>query len=67
MAYELTSTGRDLAGALRLLAQWAAGHSAGATGPAHAECGTPMEARWYCPTCARVIDERESSEDLRYV
>ena len=31
-AYELTAEGRDLAGALRLLAQWGAGH----TDPAHA-------------------------------
>ncbi|MEX2394466.1 MAG: winged helix-turn-helix transcriptional regulator, partial [Actinomycetota bacterium] len=67
MAYELTASGRELAGALKLLALGAAGHAAGATGPAHSECGTPMEARWYCPTCARVVDDREASDDIRYV
>jgi hypothetical protein len=66
MAYELTGLGRDLAGALRLLAHWAAGDSTEGEAPRHSECGTAMEARWYCPTCSRVVDEREPAE-LRYV
>ena len=66
VAYELSAAGRDLAGALRLLAHWAAGHADETEGPRHSECGTPMEARWYCPTCARVVDERAEAE-LRYV
>jgi DNA-binding HxlR family transcriptional regulator len=56
VAYELTSTGRELAGALRLLAQWGADRGAGPT-PAHAACGTTLEARWWCPTCDGVIDD----------
>jgi DNA-binding HxlR family transcriptional regulator len=66
MAYELTGLGRELAGALRLLAHWAAGDASEGEAPRHTECGTPMEARWYCPTCSRVVDDREDAE-LRYV
>jgi DNA-binding HxlR family transcriptional regulator len=59
--YELTATGRELAGVLRLLASWG-----GEDEPLrHPQCGTPMEARWYCPTCARVVDDDET--ELRYV
>lgn len=60
--YALTGSGRGLAGALRLLADWAAQGSGVAEAPRHAACGTPMEARWYCPTCARSVDEREEPE-----
>lgn len=66
MSYELTASGRELAGALRLLAHWASGHS-GAEAPRHSACGTPMEARWFCPTCARVVDEADEASDLRYI
>ncbi|MFN2490478.1 MAG: winged helix-turn-helix transcriptional regulator [Actinomycetota bacterium] len=65
-AYELTAVGRDLAGALRLLAQWGARSSGLAGAPRHVACGTPMEARWYCPTCARVVEDAEDPE-LRFV
>jgi len=65
--YELTATGRELAGVLRLLAGWAAG-SAEETEPLrHGACGTPMEARWYCPTCARTVADDEAEAELRYV
>ncbi|CAN5168575.1 hypothetical protein BH20ACT8_BH20ACT8_20930 [soil metagenome] len=64
-AYDLTAAGRDLAGALRLLAEWGAGH-ASAEPVRHQACGTPAELRWYCPTCARAVDEAEAS-DLRWV
>lgn len=55
-AYQLTEAGAELAGALRLLSQWGARHAEGTT-PAHAACGTPLEARWYCPTCGVVVDD----------
>jgi DNA-binding HxlR family transcriptional regulator len=59
--YELTESGRELAGALRLLADWGARHAEGAAEPIrHSACGTPLEARWYCPTCARAVDEDEA-------
>lgn len=64
--YELTAAGAELAGTLRLLAQWGAGRSDDADALHHAACGTAVEARWYCPTCARVIDEDEGG-DLRFV
>jgi DNA-binding HxlR family transcriptional regulator len=60
-AYELTAAGADLAGALRLLADWGAGQS-GAEAPRHGACGTPMEARWFCPTCGEVVDEQEDAD-----
>ncbi len=53
--YRLTAGGRDLAGALRLLARWGAG-ATDDTGPAHADCGTPLEVRWWCPTCEQPVD-----------
>src|ERR1700722_20621472 len=48
--YQLTETGRELAGALRLLADW--GTRGGADGEplTPASCGTPREARRYLPT-----------------
>ena len=61
--YELTEGGRELAGALRLLSQWGARHSE-AEPVRHASCGTALEARWYCPTCERTVDD--PGEDVHY-
>ena len=66
MAYELSGAGRGLAGALRLLAQWGASQSGRAEPLRHTTCGTPLDARWFCPTCARAVDDDESAE-LRYL
>jgi DNA-binding HxlR family transcriptional regulator len=55
--YQLTGEGQELAGALRLLAHWGAGHADPSTAPRHLACGTPIEARWYCPTCDALVDE----------
>ena len=56
--YQLTAAGQELAGALRLLAQWGAGRTGDDAEPLrHQPCGTPMEARWYCPGCASVVDQ----------
>ncbi len=67
MEYALTADGRDLASALRLLTDWGARrapHGPAAHEPLrHAACGTPLEARWYCPTCARAVADREAPED----
>ena len=54
--YELTASGRELAGAVRLLAQWGAGQGGDDVAMAHDACGTAMEARWWCPTCALAVD-----------
>jgi len=63
MAYSLTSDGRDLAGALRLLADWGARQGGSETWGGdplrHTTCGTPLEARWHCPTCGLVADDAE--------
>ncbi|MDP9070092.1 MAG: helix-turn-helix transcriptional regulator [Actinomycetota bacterium] len=66
LAYELTAAGAELAGTLRLLAQWGAGRSEDAEALHHAACGTTVEVRWYCPTCGRAIDDDEGG-DLRFL
>ena len=63
--YELTAAGHELAGALRLLADWGARHREGGEPPRHDACGTPVEARWWCPTCERPVGEDEAA-GLRY-
>ncbi|MGH2402024.1 MAG: winged helix-turn-helix transcriptional regulator [Candidatus Limnocylindria bacterium] len=60
--YALTDEGQELAGVLRLLADWGSRGSAHAEPMRHALCGTPVEARLWCPTCARSIDEPEADE-----
>jgi DNA-binding HxlR family transcriptional regulator len=62
-AYELTAEGRELAGALRLLAHWGARHSDSPQAPRHPACGTPVEIRWYCPTCDHLADDDPSFAD----
>jgi DNA-binding HxlR family transcriptional regulator len=64
LAYELTATGRELVGAIRLLADWGAGRPEGAEAPRHRVCGTPLEARWWCPTCERTSGGEETAGDV---
>ncbi|MFN2589934.1 MAG: winged helix-turn-helix transcriptional regulator [Actinomycetota bacterium] len=59
--YELTAAGRDLAGALRLLARWGARGTEDEL-PRHPLCGTPLETRWYCPTCDLTVQSPEEEE-----
>jgi DNA-binding HxlR family transcriptional regulator len=68
MEYTLTGDGRDLASALRLLADWGARRTGGEP-LRHDRCGTPVEARWYCPTCAIAVGdaEIEGREESRLV
>jgi len=61
MAYALTDDGRDLAGVLRLLASWAARDGGGPEALRHMACGSALQARWFCPTCARPVEEAEAS------
>jgi DNA-binding HxlR family transcriptional regulator len=65
-AYELSAEGHELAGALRLLSAWGARRSPDADPLRHATCGTPLEARWYCPTCARPVEDGEAG-DVEFV
>ena len=67
VAYQLTAEGRELAGALRLLAYWGAGHADPAQAPRHPACGTPIEARWYCPTCDQLVDDEPQHAEVHIV
>ncbi|HSK89904.1 MAG TPA: helix-turn-helix domain-containing protein, partial [Euzebyales bacterium] len=62
-AYELTASGYELAGALRLLAQWGAVEGDG-DAIRHRGCGTVVEARWYCPTCVTVLTDDDTDEQI---
>jgi DNA-binding HxlR family transcriptional regulator len=66
VVYELTAAGQELAGALRLLAQWGAGRADDTEPLRHRPCGTPLEARWWCPTCDRVVDDGPA-EDMQFL
>jgi DNA-binding HxlR family transcriptional regulator len=69
MEYRLTGDGRDLASALRLLADWGSRRTGGEPFR-HERCGTPVEARWFCPTCGVAVMDAEISagpEDTRLV
>jgi DNA-binding HxlR family transcriptional regulator len=65
-AYELSESGRELAGALRLLADWGARTTGGAEPYRHEPCGSALEARWWCPTCEVVVDDPED-DDLVHI
>ena len=62
MSYALTERGAALADALRLLAAWGSADPT-ATPPSHDACGTPLEVRWWCPTCDRDVDAT-TTDDL---
>ncbi len=62
LAYELTAAGRELGSALRMLSQWGADRSATDEAVRHTVCGTPAEARWWCPTCERLVNDDEASD-----
>jgi DNA-binding HxlR family transcriptional regulator len=71
MSYALTADGRDLASALRLLADWGARRVPNADGSVaapmrHSRCGTPLEARWFCPTCDLAVDEPDAEATTRF-
>jgi DNA-binding HxlR family transcriptional regulator len=62
LSYDLTAGGRELAGAVRLLAQWGAGPADRRAAGFHAACGSPVELRPWCPTCDRLVDDDETSD-----
>lgn len=66
VTYELTAEGMELAGALRMLADWGSAAAPEAEPIRHAACGTPVEARWYCATCDRLVEPGDAG-DLRFV
>ena len=66
MEYALSADGRELAGALHLLAEW--GSRRGGVGEPlrHELCGTPLQAAWHCPTCERLVADGQRDE-LRHL
>ena len=60
--YELTGAGAELAGALRLLADWGARQSEAAEPLRHTVCGSALEARWWCPSCDLAVEESAADE-----
>ena len=65
--YQLTADGRELAGALQVLATWAARLDAlPGAGRYHGACGTPLELRAWCPTCALPVDEADADDLDRF-
>ena len=66
LAYALSDSGRELAGAISLLSAWGARQTGGTEGPVHASCGTALETVLYCPTCERPADSG-ASELVRWM
>jgi hypothetical protein len=64
MTYELTDVGRELAGALALLSSWGGQHAGDHDAGFHGACGASLETRLWCPTCERVVDEPEATDDV---
>jgi len=62
--YELTETGAELAGALRLLADWGA-RSGDAEMLRHNRCGATLRATWWCETCEEPVSDPD--EPLEFV
>ena len=65
MSYSLTAAGQDLASALRVLGDWGARGTPDAEPTRHGRCGTPLETRWFCPTCGEPVDDAEAPEERR--
>lgn len=63
MDYALTPDGRELAGALRLLADWGARRGGVGEPIRHDLCGTPLEAAWRCPTCDVAVGEAGTADE----
>ncbi len=62
-SYELSAAGRELAGALQLLAHWGAGHGGLAVPLRHRVCGSPVEHHLYCPVCERLLGDDEAGDE----
>ena len=62
--YELSASGAELAGALRLLADWGA-RGAEAEPLRHEACGGTLRATWWCDECEEPV--RDPGEPLDFV
>jgi DNA-binding HxlR family transcriptional regulator len=61
--YELSASGAELAGALRLLADWGA-RSGEAEPLRHGRCGTALTATWWCATCEEPVGDPDEPLDF---
>ena len=61
--YELSESGTELAGALRLLADWGA-RTGGGEPYRHEACGAALDARWWCPTCEETVDDLDAGDEV---
>ena len=59
--------GQGTRGGARPLAYWGSRHADPAQAPRHPACGTPIEARWYCPTCDRLVDHEPNDAEVHFV
>jgi len=68
LEYTLTEPGRELAAALESLSAWGA-RQTGATRDRtrHTTCGTPVEARPWCPTCNTWVNADAMEEPLDWI
>jgi DNA-binding HxlR family transcriptional regulator len=62
LAYELTAEGRELGGALAVLAGWAARVDGLPGSTYHDACGTALEVVAWCPTCERAVSPSEADD-----
>lgn len=62
--YALTASGKELAGAISLLTAWGSRDLEAAESPRHELCGTPLEVRWFCPTCDREAAQDDEAWDM---
>ncbi len=60
--YELTAAGAELADVLTLLAGWGARAAPGEARPVHPLCATPLEVKWWCPTCREPVSDAAHEE-----
>ena len=63
--YELTGGGSGASGGPAPPGAVGGPGSRSRRAPRHAACGSVLEARWYCPTCARVVNDHDD-EELRF-
>jgi DNA-binding HxlR family transcriptional regulator len=62
LSYELTAIGRELAGALTLLASWGARVDGYEGSRRHRACGTALEVRHWCPTCEVAVGDPDMDD-----
>jgi DNA-binding HxlR family transcriptional regulator len=68
LSYDLSASGKELAGALRLLTQWGAARAGDDAAVLHHQlCGTPLEAHWFCQMCKLPVDDPTATDELSYL